>query len=341
MIKNRQFVFPILIAVMFFSIIISAGIGPVYIMPGDILSILGEKFFHLQSANLPDWMQSIIIDQRLPRIIIAVIIGASLAVSGALMQALFHNPLADPYIIGVSAGASLGAVVAMVGIGSAFYVTSPFINNNIVVLLSFIGGIISAILVYIIARKNGKVSVATLLLTGIAIGGMMQALTTFIMLQQQTTDLKSIMTRLMGSFSTASWSDVLVILPFAVIGVFLTFLITKQLDILSLGDDEAHHLGINVKVIRTIILVIATLLASISVALFGIIAFVGLIVPHISRLLMGPKHKLLITCSIFLGAILLIWSDAIARSIIPAKEIPIGIITSVIGSIFFLYLLKK
>jgi len=341
MIKNRQFVFPILIAVMFFSIVISAGIGPVYIMPGDILSILGEKFFHLQSANLPDWMQSIIIDQRLPRIIIAVIIGASLAVSGALMQALFHNPLADPYIIGVSAGASLGAVVAMVGIGSAFYVTSPFINNNIVVLLSFIGGIISAILVYIIARKNGKVSVATLLLTGIAIGGMMQALTTFIMLQQQTTDLKSIMTRLMGSFSTASWSDVLVILPFAVIGVFLTFLITKQLDILSLGDDEAHHLGINVKVIRTIILVIATLLASISVALFGIIAFVGLIVPHISRLLMGPKHKLLITCSIFLGAILLIWSDAIARSIIPAKEIPIGIITSVIGSIFFLYLLKK
>jgi len=352
MIKNIKLVYIILPILLALSIIISAGIGYAYISPGNIVHILHDNFsallarifesFTFTKSNVPDWMQTIIMDQRLPRIVMAVIIGASLSVSGALMQALFHNPLADPFIIGVSSGASFGAAIAFAGIGSAFYLEKFFLQtNSIVIMSSFLGGVLATVLVYVIARKNGKVSVATLLLTGIAIGGIMQSLTTFVMLQQSANDWRAIMIRLMGGLSTVRWEEIYIILPIAVIGVVATLFMTKQLDILSLGDDEAHHLGVNVKSIRVIILVLATLLASISVALCGIIAFVGLIVPHLSRLLIGPKHKPLIICSIMLGAILLIWSDAIARTIISQTEMPIGIITSFVGCIFFLYLLKK
>ena len=351
MIKNIKLVYIILPIILALSIIISAGIGYVYISPENIVHILHDSLctffgrifnnFTFIQSNVPDWMHTIIIDQRLPRIAIAVIIGAALSVSGALMQALFHNPLADPFIIGVSSGASLGAAIAFAGIGSAFYIESAIQTNSIVILFSFLGGVVATLLVYIIARKNGKVSVATLLLTGIAIGGIMQSLTTFIMLQQSSNDWRAIMIRLMGGLSTVRWEEICIILPIAVIGIIITLFMTKQLDILSLGDDEAHHLGVNVKSIRVIILVLSTLLASVSVALCGIIAFVGLIVPHLARLLIGPKHKPLIICSIMLGAILLIWSDAIARTIITQTELPIGIITSFVGCIFFLYLLKK
>lgn len=332
--RRTRLLLPLLTIAVLFSLVLSAGIGAVAIHPLDILRTIYD---HCGGhAPVPDWVQNIVWDQRLPRIFLGLLVGASLAVSGTLMQSLFHNPMADPYIVGVSSGASAGAVIAM-----ALGMQTMVFGVSLIALCAFIGGIGVTFLVYTLARRGGRVPVSTLLLTGIAIGGLMQALTTLIMIQQQNSDIRRVMGWLMGSLAYRDWHEVFSLLPYAVIGSVVALSLRRDLNILALGDETAHHLGINIEFTKIALLALASFLAAAAVSVSGVIAFVGLIVPHLMRLLIGPDHRVLLPACMLSGGLLLIWSDVLARTISPGQEVPIGIITSVLGCLFFLYLLNR
>ncbi|MEI6519358.1 MAG: iron ABC transporter permease [bacterium] len=320
----------ILAALLIVSAIISIGMGSVSIKVTDILSVLQDHIFGHDSTNSND---IIIWSIRLPRIVLAILAGASLAVSGMLMQSIFHNPMADPYIIGVSSGASLGGVAAiLLGFSSA---------GNMVGLCSFAGGLAATMIVYLLSKRRGKVPISTLLLTGIAVGGLLSAVTTAFLLGRSSTDLHTVLNWLMGSLANRDWSHCQILLPYTIVGLVITFIFTRDLNILAQGDETAHYLGIPIEKVRLILLFTAAMLASGTVAVTGIIAFVGLIVPHIMRIITGPNHRILLPASMLGGGILLTWADIAARITLPDQEIPIGVVTSIIGCLFFLYLLKR
>lgn len=333
--RNRAWcTLAILTILLLISLVLSAGMGSVSLSPIDILHALWSKF----GGNTPvsEITLRIVWEMRLPRIMLALLVGSSLAVAGMLMQSLFHNPMADPYIVGVSSGASMGAVIAM-----AFGIHAMFWCFSSITLFAFVGGVGITFLVYTLSRRGGKVPVSTLLLTGIAVGGLMQALTALLMIQQQNSDIRRVMGWLMGSFAYQGWAQVWSLLPYVVIGFVVVLSWRRDLNILALGDETAHHLGINLERTKLLMLIVASLLAAASVAVSGVIAFVGLIVPHLMRLLVGPDHRTLLPACALFGGILLIWSDVLARTISPGQEIPIGIITSVLGCLFFIYLLNR
>jgi len=332
--KRARVILPVLTILLIASLIISAGLGAVTLHPADILRAIWNHFGG--HAVVPDWVQNIVWDQRLPRIALGLLVGASLAVAGTLMQSLFHNPMADPYIVGVSSGASVGAVIAM-----ALGVQTAFFGLNLIAICAFVGGLAVTFLVYTLARRGGRVPVSTLLLTGIAIGGLMQALTTLIMIQQQNSDIRRVMGWLMGSLAYRDWHEVLSLLPYTVVGTAIALAMRRDLNILALGDETAHHLGVNLERAKLLMLLVSSLLAAAAVSVSGVIAFVGLIVPHLMRLLIGPDHRILLPACMLSGGLLLVWSDVLARTISPGQEIPIGIITSVLGCLFFLYLLNR
>ena len=265
--------------------------------------------------------RTIIIEIRLPRILAAYIVGVSLGVAGANSQALFRNPLGDPYLLGISSGAALGAVL-----GSIFL--PPLIP-----LLAFLFSLITVFIVYMIA-KNVDSTPKSLILAGIAIGFLLTAISQYFILY--IPHLHAIYAWLLGSFSTVEWKDVFLLIPALIIS-FLTFPLYKWLNLLLLSDEESHSLGLDVGFARTIIIIIITILTSLSVAVAGIIGFVGLVVPHISRLIVGANHKYLLPSSLLFGGIFLVIADTIAR--IGTMEIPVGIITAIMGSPLFLYLL--
>jgi iron complex transport system permease protein len=316
------------------SAIVSAGIGTVHISPADVAKVLWQ---HLGGhVSTDDAFNAIVWDFRLPRIVLAILVGAALAVAGALMQALFHNPMADPYIVGVSSGAAFGAVLVV-----ALGLNLTFGMFNVMPLAAFLGGLIITFLVYALSRRAGRVPVGTLLLTGIAIGGLMQAVTSFLLLRQGSNELRMVMSWLMGSLDGRQWGHVLGLLPYIVVGLVMVLILQRDLNVLALGDETAHHLGVNIERTKFLLLLVASLLAAAAVAVSGIIAFVGLIIPHLMRLIVGPNHRVLLPACLLAGGLLLVWADVIARSLLPGSELPIGIVTSVLGSPFFLYLLNR
>ncbi len=310
------------------SAIFATGIGgSAAVRPGDVPRVL---WHHLGGPMSTSEMLDLIVWQiRLPRIALALLVGASLAVAGALMQSLFHNPMADPYIVGVSSGAALGAVLS---------VTLGFATRSF---FAFIGAVAVTALVYTLSRRNGRVPIGTLLLTGIAIGGLMSAITSLLLMQWRPDDMRMVIMWLMGSLANRDWAAVISLLPYTFIGVTVAVLWRRELNILALGDETAHHLGVNLERTRVLMLVIASMLAAAAVAVSGVIAFIGLIVPHLMRLLVGPNHRQLIPACILGGGLLLIWADVLAQLIIPGAEVPIGIVTSALGCPFFLYLLQR
>ncbi len=331
--RRAWLVLLVLGALLLVSVVLSVGIGTVWIAPGQILRVF---WHHLTGHGAADAFDTIIWGFRLPRILLAVLVGAALAVAGALMQALFHNPMADPYIVGVSSGAALGAVLT---VALGFSATVGLLN--VLSLAAFLGGLAITLLVYSLSRRGGRVPVGTLLLTGIAIGGLVQAVTSFLLLQRGQSELREVMGWLMGSLANREWSHVQALLPYVAVGVVLALLRQRDLNILALGDETAHYLGINLERTKLMMLFIASLLAAAAVAVSGIIAFVGLIIPHLMRLLVGPNHRVLLPACLLCGGLLLVWADVLARTLIPGGELPIGIVTSVLGSPFFLYLLHR
>ena len=270
---------------------------------------------------------------RFPRIIMAMAVGAALAVGGALMQAIFGNPLAEPGVVGVSSGAALGASIAIVfGIQFA---------GSGVAALAFVGGLLATLLVYAVARTGGRTEVVTLLLTGIAINAFAQAGLAFVLFLADTASREQIVFWQLGSLAGSVWSEIVVVAPLLFLGTVVAWVLAKQLDVLALGERNARQLGVDVEGLRIIVIVVVALLTAAAVAFAGIIAFVGLVVPHIVRMALGPAHRVLIVVSLLGGAALMVWADLLTRTLVDGADLPIGMLTALVGGPFFFGLLYQ
>lgn len=309
------------------TVIISIGIGPTKIRVSSIMRIFFDTHYHNAVQ------EAIILQIRLPRILLAVLVGACLSGSGCIMQGLFRNPMADPFILGVSSGAAVGAALAIV---LEFVLTSVYY----IPLFAFICSSITIFTVYNIARSDGKISVETLLLSGIAMSTFLSAVLSFLIYISEQW-LHSLYFWLLGGFGTASWNYVLLVTPFAVCGLFGSFLFSRDLNAMLLGEETAKHLGVEVDTIKRILVLLTALMTAAAVSVSGIIGFVGLIIPHIVRIFTGPDHRTLLPLSAIVGGIFMIWTDNVARTVISPSELPVGIVTAFFGAPFFIYLLRK
>lgn len=319
------------------SCLISIMIGPVFIHPILTLKIWLHKL-SLGLIVIPDWtniQETIVVNVRTPRVILSILVGIGLAITGASMQGLFRNPMVEPYVLGMSGGAACGASLSMVlGIGSIF-------GGFSIPAMAFIGATITIFLVYNIARTEGRVPTETLLLTGIAFGFFLYAVVSFLKLISPDAVLRNIVLWLMGSFALCTWHDVwLVILPIF-FGIVILYFLSRELNALQFGEETALHLGIEVETVKKILLIASSLVTAVAVSVSGIIGFVGLIIPHIVRLIIGPDHRILLPACGLCGGIFLVLCDTLARTIAQPTEIPIGIITAAIGAPYFVYLLIR
>ncbi len=277
----------------------------------------------------------ILIQLRLPRIILACLVGAALSVVGASFQGIFKNPMADPFVLGVSSGAALGATITMV-----FLKQMEILGMSVVAFNAFIGAITTTFLVYNIARVGRKIPTTTLLLAGISLNYLLSSIISLIMTFNRE-QIERIIMWTMGSFSTASWAQVKLLFLIIVPAIFLITIFSRELNIMLLGEESARSLGVNVEGLKKYILVISTIMVAAVVSVSGIIGFVGLIVPHSIRMLVGSDNRVVIPFSALGGAVFLIICDTLARSVVPPSEIPVGIITSIFGVPFFIFLLYK
>ena len=294
---------------------------------------------HLPFVNVvPSWpsgTETILLDIRLPRVIMAGLVGAALGVAGATYQGLFRNPLADPYLIGVAQGASLGAVI-----GFLMPLNWHVLGVGVVPLFAFIGAVFATAAVYALARVGKTLPVTTLILAGVALGALLGSITSYLVINSGD-KLHSIVFWLMGTFSMSRWVDVGLVLPYIVVGVGVILLYARPLNIMQLDEEQAQHLGINVERLKIILLGAATLITAAAVSFVGTIGFVGIIIPHAVRLLWGADYRFLLPLSVFSGGLFMILADLIARTAQAPSEIPIGVITAAVGAPFFLFLLRK
>lgn len=307
----------------------SLSVGQVHFSYGQLFSLFE------QHSSTPE--SQIFYELRLPRVLLAALIGGALAVSGAVMQGIFRNPLADPGLIGVSAGSALGISFAIVL--SQTLKLAP--SYPVLALSAFLFGMLAMGLVYLIALKNGQSQIATLLLSGVALSAFCSALSALFIYLSSDQQLRLISFWNLGSFSGSSWSDFKVALLIILPAVFVLWLLAKSLDILLLGEKQARHLGVSVEKVKLVAFILVSLVVSLSVSMVGIIGFVGLVVPHLARMLFGASHAFLLVMSFFLGATLLLLADTLSRSVISPAELPIGILTALIGCPFFIFLLIK
>ena len=271
---------------------------------------------------------------RFPRIVMAMAVGAALAVAGAVMQAVFGNPLAEPGVVGVSSGAALGAAIAIVTGLLAF-------GEWTIALLAFAGGLGATLLVYGVSRAGGRTEVVTLLLTGIAVNAFGGAGLAFLLFVAGSASREQIVFWQLGSLSGSLWRESLLVVIVAVLGTIAAVMFARQFDILSLGERNARHLGINVERLRFWSVVLVALLTGAAVAFVGIISFVGLVIPHLMRMLLGPSHRALILASAFGGTLLIVVADLLSRTLVEGAELPIGLLTSLVGGPFFFALLWR
>ena len=313
------------------AIVAGTALGAVSVPPAEVVTAVAKRLTG-QPAGLAG---TLIVDVRLPRVLLAALVGAALAGAGTLYQALFRNPLADPYILGISSGAGLGAMIALVttmGATAMRYATVP--------LAAFIGAMLTMALVVNLANVRGRLDPTSLLLAGVALSYTLAAVTSFVMVLARE-QMAAIVYWMMGGFSAATWGYVLMIAPMFVLGILLPLFSTRELDLMLLGDERAGHLGLSVERFKLLMLGAASLLTAAAVAVAGLIGFVGLMVPHMVRLVLGPDHRRLLPASLITGAIVLVLADLIARTIIAPIEIPVGIVTAVLGGPFFIWLLVQ
>ena len=272
---------------------------------------------------------------RLPRAILALVSGGALGISGACLQGMFKNPMADSYVIGVSSGAALGATIAL-----AFGSAVAFLGFGAVSLLAFLGALAAVSVVYRLAKIHGKVSTFSLLLAGVAVSTLCSALVYCIMILFRD-KMEHIVMWTMGSFSSASWDKVIVGVPAMLVSSVLCLFFARDLNIMLQGDEAARHLGVDAGRVRRRLILLTTVATASAVSVSGIIGFVGLIVPHIMRLILGPDHRQLLPVSFFGGGIFLLIADTISRVVVQSQEIPVGVVTALIGVPFFLFLLRR
>lgn len=283
----------------------------------------------------------IILDIRLPRIALGILIGASLAVSGAVLQGLFRNPLADPGLVGVSSGASLGAITVIV-LGGTFL--APALNLFGIFTLplaAFFGGLFTTVVLYKVATRRGRTSIATMLLAGIALGAMTGAFSGVLVYLADDRQLRDLTFWGMGSLAGATWGKIFTAGPIIALTLFAAPYLAHGLNALALGESTANHLGLPIQRIKNIAIILVAAATGASVAVSGGIGFVGIVVPHLLRLSIGPDHRYLLPASALLGASMLLLADAVSRTIVAPAEIPIGIVTAFVGAPFFLWILLR
>ena len=336
--SNKRFAFWViaLLALLIISVIICIAIGSTYIEPKVVYNVLGSKL--TGSHNFSESIETIIWEIRVPRVILGLVTGAGLATCGVLMQCVTRNPIADPYILGISSGASAGAVFIIV-FGSTIAVSTGLS----VAFGAFIGAVLCGIMVFVIGTQWGRsTSTTRLVLSGLAISTIFSAITNIIIYSAKNSNqAKSAMFWIMGSLGGGTYEKLYLPIIILLIVMISSIFLSKSMDLLLFGDDSAIILGMNVKVVKSVIILLATILTASLVAITGAIGFIGLVIPHICRHISGSSHRKLIILSSITGAIFLIWADAIARSAFSPREIPIGIITSLIGGPFFLWLISK
>jgi iron complex transport system permease protein len=327
--------------------VLSAGTGQLSIPPDQVIGAFvrawndGVRAVGLDSIMVPSGAAMAHVNGeatlwliRVPRLLMAILVGATLATAGVVMQGVFRNPLAEPGVIGISSGAAVGASASIV-----FGLT--FLGPLTLPLLAFLGGLAATIVVYASARADGRTEVVTLVLTGIAvnaIGGAAIALFTYL---GSTQEREQIVFWQLGSLNGTRWQDLAIVAPVAVVGIVGCLFFSASLDLLALGERQAEHLGVRVERLRVIAIVVIALLTCAAVAFVGIIGFVGLVVPHLMRMILGPGHRLLVPASALGGAVLLLAADLVARIAVPGSELPIGMITALIGGPFFFWLLRR
>lgn len=337
--KGLKLILLLMIVILLLACLGASTVGTANISMGQGLRIVLSKIPGLSGLTdntlLGQNQAKIVWQVRMPRIILAAMIGALLASVGACFQGLFRNPLSDPYILGISNGAGVGATVAIVlGLGGYAY------GIGLISLLSFVSALITAVMVYTIANVGGRLPTVNLILSGVAVGFFASSLVTILMVLHRENTERIIMW-LMGSLNAASWKQVAILGPVTILGCLTLALFARDLNALSTGEETAKSLGVRVETVKKVLLGICSLLVAVCVSVSGIIGFVGLVVPHVVRLLVGPDQRALIPFSAVLGAIFLVICDTIARSIIPPAELPVGAVTSLCGAPFFCYLLIK
>ncbi|WP_195268232.1 iron chelate uptake ABC transporter family permease subunit [Eubacterium sp. 1001713B170207_170306_E7] len=335
-IKLKKYAMPLSIAGCLILIYLCTIVGITSIPFGEANRILLHEVLHLpvNMDGISAGNIAIIWNVRLPRVILGFLTGGALAVCGAAYQGIFKNPMADPFILGVSSGAALGA-----SIGIVMHFSTGFLGLNGIAVLAFVGAFLAIFLVYNISKVGRKVPVASLLLSGIAVS---QSLTAFMSLLMifNVQSMNQIMFWTMGSLNGKGWSQVITVLPYVIIGCLILFTTVRELDIMLLGEDAATQLGVNTDHLKKKVLVVSSVITAAVVSVTGIIGFVGLVVPHIVRILSGPKHRILLPFSLVFGGTFLIICDTLARTV-SSQEIPVGIITAAFGGPFFIYLLRK
>ncbi|MBK6014229.1 iron ABC transporter permease [Streptomyces sp. MBT53] len=312
---------------------VAAGLGAYPIPVGDVLSSVQHRL-GLGGGALGRVPESVLWNVRFPRIVLALLVGASLGCAGALMQGVFGNPLAEPGVIGVSSGAAVGAV-AVIALGL------DFLGTWTVSAVAFVSGLATVLLVYAMSRSGGRTEVVTLILTGIALNAFAGALIGLFLFFADTAAVNQITFWQLGSLSQATWPKVLAVLPCAVVGLTVAPLYADRLDLLALGERPARHLGVDVERLRVVLVLVIALLTAAAVSVSGIISFVGLVVPHLLRMAAGPGHRFLIPGSALLGALVLLAADLVARTVAAPAELPLGVLTALLGSPFFFWLLRR
>lgn len=320
---------------LFISVILNIAIGAFSLSFNEIINSL---LYPLDN----ELQYQVLLDIRVPRVIFSILVGMVFGLSGVLLQTLFKNPLADPSIIGISAGASAGVVIFMMlsSFLPAIFYKGIFSYFSLPV-SAFIGAILTILLIYRLSMVYNKVAVTIMLLSGIAINALFGALIGLFSYVSTQEDLKSFTFWTMGSLVDAQWDMIMILLPLVILIYSVSLYQKNQLNLILLGEDEARNSGVNVEWLKKSIIIAVSLCMGVSIAFCGIIGFVGLVVPHISRILVGSNHQYLLPLSALLGGLILLWADTIARIIIQPAELPIGIITAIIGAPVFLMLLLK
>ncbi len=329
MIKRPFLVVSILLGITF---VLSVALGAVTIPPGNAFSILVNKILGNEVAgNWPAYFETILWDLRLPHSILVALTGAALAGSGASFQGLFRNPLADPYLIGVASGAGLGAIIIL---------SMPQAGKYLIPVGAFIGSLLTIAAVYQLAKVGKIVPLTTLILAGVALGSFTSAFTSYLMLTSDQMVLQA-MNFLLGGSTVTGWDPLIIALPYFTLGMGLLILSGHSLNVLQFGEEQALQLGLPVERVKLFIIVSASLTTAAAVSFSGVIGFVGLVVPHIIRLVWGGDYKKLIPLSIIGGSATLLLSDIIARTIMAPGYLPVGIVTALVGAPFFLWILRR
>lgn len=320
------------------SIVLAIHIGAVDLTPEWVFRILVNNLAgkEVYAVEWPAYADGIVWGMRLPKVIVAACVGAGLSLVGIMMQAMTKNSMADPYLLGISSGASAGATAAIL-VGSL-----PLIGAVTVQAGAFIGAIVSAVLVFLLAGASGRVSPTKLILSGTAISALFSALSNLlIFLQSNEKKLSAVLFWMTGSFASVAWADVLPVFVSLTICVVVMLFAHKALDALLLGEEMAITVGVDVPRLKLLIVVMSSLVTGVMVSVSGTIGFVGLVIPHIARTIAGTAHRRMIPFAVLLGGILMIWADALARVVVAPSELPIGVVTAFIGAPFFLLLLRN